>query len=68
MLDWLKGGPPRLYIEHSPDIIESSSNISLTCYSSERKEAVVPCRFHWYRSKNGVTTEIVNAKGSTYMC
>jgi len=28
----------------------------------------VPCKFHWYRSKNGVTTQIINAKGSTYMC
>lgn len=68
MLDWLKGGQSGLYVEQSPEIIESSSNIALTCFSSQRKETVVPCRFHWYRSKNGVTTEIVNAKGSTYMC
>ncbi len=40
----------------------------ITCYSNQNKNAVIPCKYIWYRNRNGLTTSINNIKGSTYMC
>lgn len=75
MLDWLlkPATDPtkqqlRFHVEAEPRIVETSSNIIVTCYTSKAREGIVPCRYCWYRTKNGVTTVIEHVKGSTYMC
>jgi len=75
MFDWLLKSTPdpnkqqlKFHVEAEPQLAETNSNIIVTCYTSKAREGIVPCRFCWYRTKNGVTTVIEHIKGSTYMC
>lgn len=78
MLDWIikqtpfsqaqNPSPVGFHIEYEPSIIETNSNIIVTCWKSKAKDGIVPCTFSWTRCRNGVTSSIQHAKGSTYLC
>jgi hypothetical protein len=40
----------------------------ITCYSNNNRSSVIPCRFSWYKIKNGITTALNTVKGSSYLC
>ncbi len=58
----------KFYVKHTPEKLDSSTNLSLSTYASREEEAVVPCLFKWFRIKNGLTTEVEEFKGNTFMC
>jgi hypothetical protein len=73
MLDWILNGNSfkgnyNFHIDVHPKIIESNSNITLTCYSNRNKGAVIPCAINWFKLKHGVATHLTHVRGNTYMC
>jgi hypothetical protein len=73
MLDWFLNagsfkGNYNFHIEVQPKVIESNSNITVTCFSNKNKGIVIPVTINWFKLKNGLTTHLSNVRGNTYMC
>lgn len=67
MIDWIKKQTGKIsdnfnnynfYITHEPEIIDSSSVVSVNTYTSRDMTATVPCSYRWCTIRNGITTEI----------
>lgn len=77
MIDWIKNktnknkrqyGHFNFTLKSQPDIIDSSSTISLIAYTNSFANATLPCVYKWSIIKNGVKIERPQFKGSTYKC
>ena len=58
----------KFYIHSTPDNVDSSSRLFLNAYSSRDQQAMVPCTYRWFRIKNGISSEVVEFKGNTFIC
>lgn len=73
MLDWFLSsgsfkGNYNFHIEVSPKVVESNSNLTITCYSNKNKGAVIPVAITWFKIKNGLSTHMASVRGNTYLC
>lgn len=58
----------KFYVKSTPDHIDSSTKLFLNVFSSREEEALVPSVYRWYRIKNGITSEVQEFKGNTFLC
>lgn len=77
VVDWISRKAGRLadnfnkhnfHVATNTDRPDSSTLLSLTPYTSREQEALVPCVFRWTRVKNGISTEVEEFRGNTFMC
>jgi len=66
MFDWIKSkgsknrkdyGSFKFNLKSQPDVIDSSSTISLIAYANGFGNATIPCVYRWSTIKNGVKIE-----------
>lgn len=72
MLNWLQSSstspsPFNFHIIYTQPPIESSSNLTITCYIPNQQTAI-PCKYAWSRVKHNKATPITHCKGNTYLC
>lgn len=47
---------------------ETSSNLTVVCYSDANKRNIMPCEYKWTRNMDTSLTELKEIKGNSYMC
>lgn len=55
-------------VECQPKHPETSSNLSVVCYTSKNRRSPLPIKVRWFRLKNNQLTEIAGMRGSSYPC
>lgn len=77
ILDWVKKQTGKIadnvkdykfYVKHEPNLIDSSTTLTLTTFANRDEEATIPCIYKWCRIKNGLTTEVPEFKGNSFIC
>lgn len=77
ILDWVKKQTGKIadnvkdykfYVKHEPNFIDSSTNLTLTTYANRDQIATIPCIYKWSKIKNGLTHEIPEFKGNSFIC
>ena len=70
MLSWFvsKATGTPFFIEYTNDKIDTSTNITINCYSDSSKHRVLPCKYTWYRFINNTHHTINSIRGNTYIC
>ena len=77
MLDWILKTTSKIkdnkseynfHVKHEPEIIDSSSILTLTAFSSKKSNSTIPCHYRWFKIRNGLTSEVPTFKGNSYIC
>lgn len=75
MMEWLKSkqrvkyeGKYSFHLMLNTEQVDSSSTISITCFTDKTQRAAVPCNYIWFIIKNGLPQEVPDFKGCTFIC
>ena len=75
MIDWIKkatgqnhSGNYKFHVKSDPNIIDTSTTLTLTTFTDKTEKATVPCNYKWFRIRNGLTEEVGKFRGCSYVC
>lgn len=75
MMEWLKSkqrvkyeGKYSFHLLLNTEHVDSSSTISITCFTDKSQRAAVPCNYIWFVIKNGLPQEVPDFRGCTFIC
>lgn len=77
IVDWVKKQTGKIadnvkdykfYVKSSPDYLDSSTTLTLTAFNNRDEISTVPCIYKWSRIKNGLTSEVPEFKGNSFIC
>lgn len=77
IVDWVKKQTGKIadnvkdykfYVKHTPEIIDSSTTLTLTPFANRDERETVSCAFKWSKIKNGLITEVPEFKGDSFIC
>lgn len=75
-MQWLSGSKQKVKYEGrynffpvvNTETIDSSSTISITCFTDQTLNAAIPCSYMWFYIKNSLPQEASQFRGSTFIC
>lgn len=74
-MEWLRSrqrvkyeGKYGFHLQLNTEQVDSSSTVSITCFTDKTQRAAVPCNYIWFLIKNGLPQEVPDFKGCTFIC
>ena len=75
MMEWLQSrqrvkyeGKYSFHLLLNTEQVDSSSTVTITCFTDKAQRAAVPCNYIWFIIKNGLPQEVPDFRGCTFIC